>query len=201
MKRFRATIIAICLVLSWLGYADLNILLRNPEPLDISITELETTGTSREWLRVNQGYQDLQQAINMSGTMEIDSFLVPLKHSKDTSDIIVWFETRDPEIIMALKTYYFMLETDEEQQLFLQENQQLFFAERQLTGMKVGDLVADSNKQKLAKLLQEMNIPVAENTIFISEGTQPVVWRGIFFSGIALIGLIKVLLSFRKDNE
>ncbi len=202
MKRFRVTIIAVCLILGWLGYADLRLLLRNPEPLEISITDLEATGAPREWLTIDNGYQDLLKAINMSGTMEIDSFLVPLKSSKQADNTRVWFETRDPQIIKTLKTYYFVLDTEEQQQAFRLENQTFFSAQRQLTGMTADNLVADSNQQKLTKLLQEMNIPVTENTIFISEGKQPVVWRGIFFSGIAIIGLVKVLLSFRKsDNE
>ena len=94
-----------------------------------------------------------------------------------------------------------MLETDEQQQAFLQDNQHLFSGQRQLTGMTANNLVADSNLKKLTELLTSMNIPVTENTIFISQGKQPVVWRGMFFFGIAIIGLIKVLLSFKKPNR
>ncbi len=201
MKQFRVTIIAICLILGWLGYADLSLLLRNPEPLEISIVDLEATGAPREWLTVHGGYQDLLQAINMSGTLEIDSFLVPLKSTPDSSKLEIWFESRDPEIIDALKTYHFMLETDEQQQAFLRDNQQFFLAQRQLTGMTANNLVADSNQKKLTDLLTSMNIPITDNTIFISEGKQPVVWRGVFFFGIALIGLVKVLLTFRKTSQ
>lgn len=201
MKRFRITIMAICLLVGWLGYSDITVLLRNPEPLEISIFDLETTGAPREWLTVNDGYQDLLQGINMSGTMEVGSFLVPLKSSIDSDDVRVWFETRDPQIIEVLKTYYFILDTEEQRQAFLLENQQLFSAQRQLTGMTAGNLVSDSNQKKLTQLLQQMNIPVAENTIFISEEKQPVVWRGIFFAGIAIIGLIKVGLSFREASS
>ena len=198
MKRFRVTLIAVCLLVGWLGYSDISVLLRNPEPLEISIFDLETTGAPREWLTINNGYQDLLQGINMSGTMEVGSFLVPLKSSIGSDDVRVWFETRDPQIIEVLKTYYFTLDTEEQRQAFLLDNQQLFSAQRQLTGMTAGNLVSDSNQKKLTQLLQQMNIPVAENTIFISEEKQPVVWRGIFFAGIAIIGLIKVGLSFRE---
>ncbi len=201
MKRFRVTIIAICLILSWLGYSDLNLLLRNPEPLEISILDLETTGAPREWLKINNGYQDLLQGINMSGTMEVGSFLVPLKSSINASDIRIWFETRDPQIIETLKTYYFILDTEEQRQAFRLENQSFFSAQRELTGMTAENLVADSNQKKLTELLQKMNIPVAENTIFISEGKQPVVWRGLFFAGIAIIGLIKVLISTKSASS
>ena len=195
MKRFRVTIIAICLILSWLAYTDLSLLLRNPEPLNISITELEQTGAPREWLTIHDGYQDLLQAINMSGTMEVGSFLVPLKNSKDAEEFHIWVETRDPEIVKTLKKYYFMLETDTQQQNFLKENQDLFFAQKEVTGMTMGNLVADSNQQKLTQLLQQMHIPLSEKTIFISEGKKPAVWRGIFFMAIAIVGFIKVFLS------
>ncbi len=83
MKRFRVTIIAVCIILGWLAYTDLTLYLRNPEPLKISIAELEANGAPREWLQIDDGVQNLLQAINMSGTMEITSFLVPLKQSKD----------------------------------------------------------------------------------------------------------------------
>ncbi|MCD6582253.1 MAG: hypothetical protein J7K90_10660 [Desulfuromusa sp.] len=201
MKRFRITIIAICLLVGWLGYSDITVLLRNPEPLVVSIFDLETTGAPREWLTVNDGYQDLLQGINMSGTMEVGSFLIPLKSSPESNNIRVWFETRAPEIIETLKTYYFILDTEKQRQDFQVKNQQFFSAQRQLTGMVTGNLVANSNQKKLTQLLQKMDIPVAENTIFISEDKQPVLWRGIFFAGIALIGLIKVGLSFRETSR
>ncbi|SDZ91597.1 hypothetical protein SAMN05660420_00716 [Desulfuromusa kysingii] len=200
MKRFRATIIAICLILAWLGFADLNLLLRNPNPTDISITDLESTGAPREWLTVHDGYQDLTQAINMSGTMEVGSYLVPLKQSQDDQHINIWFETRDPQIVDILNTYYFLLETKAQQQHFFQENQQFFSAQREITGMTVANLVADSNRKKLSQLLQHMDIPQSENTIFISEGKKPAIWRGIFFMTIAIIGLIKVYLSSKTTS-
>ncbi len=200
MKQFRVTIITICLILGYLGYADLSLLLRNPEPLEISIEDLVLTGAPQEWLTVDGGYHDLTQAINMSGTMEVGSFLVPLKQSKSSSEMKIWFETREPAIVDTLKTYYFILETEEQQKEFLSENKQIFSAPRQLTGMTANNLVADSNQKKLTELLTEMNIPVNENTIFISEGKTPAVWRGVFFAGISLIGLIKVLIGFRKKT-
>jgi len=198
MQRFRITILAICLLLAWLAYADLSILVRNQEPLEISISDLEANGAPREWLSINGGYQVLLEAINMSGTMDITSFLVPLKQSKDSDVVTVWFETRDPQIISTLKTYYFLLESEKQKADYLSEHQDFFTAQRQLVGMTPDNIVASSNKKKLTDLLQSMNIDVAENTIFISEDKQPVVFRGIFFAFISVIGLIKTVLSFRK---
>jgi hypothetical protein len=135
MKRFRITILAICLILGWLGFADLSLLLRNQEPQQVSITELESKGAPREWLTVNDGIQDLLQAINISGSMTIDSFLVPLKLDSEATTMKVWFETRDPQIIEALKNYYFILETEAQKSEFVEANKKLFMGRRPLTGM------------------------------------------------------------------
>jgi len=202
MRRFRVTIIAVCIILGWLGYTDLSLYLRNPEPLKISITELEAHGAPREWLQIDDGVQNLLQAINMSGTMEITSFLVPLKSSKDdTQETRVWIETRDPKILDLLKTYYFLLNTDEEREAFVKKNEDIFFAKRQYTGLTADNLVAESNQDKLTELLQAMNVPVSQDTIFISEGKAPFLWRGVFFAIVSIAGLIKVGLTFIKKEE
>lgn len=201
MKRFRITILAICLILGWLGFSDLSLLLRNQEPQLVSIAELEAKGAPREWLTVTDGVQDLLQAINMSGSMTIDSFLVPLKLDSEATTMQVWFETRDPQIISALKSYYFILETDAQKAEFVEANKQLFMGRRSLTGMTADNLVASSNKNKLTELLQEMNIPVSEETIFISEGKEPAIWRGVFFTVIAIIGLVKIFISFARQGD
>ena len=193
MKRFRLTLIAVCLLLGWLGFTDLSLLLHNPEPLPISLNELKNQGPPREWLHIEGGQQQLLEAINMSGTMEIDAFLVPLKETAGQQPARVWFETRNPEIVAALKRYYFILETEQQRQEFLQNNRELFSARRPVTGMTVGSLIAGANRDKLHKLLRQVGVPVSEQTIFISEGKQPPVWRGIFFSLSALLGLGMVL--------
>lgn len=195
MKRFRVTLLVVCLLLGWLGYNDLSLFLRNPEPQIITIDQLTRQGAPREWLEVTDGYTDLLQAINMSGTMEIDAFLVPLKLSADSDQQLVWFETRDPQIVDALKTYYFKTDTDEERATFVDDNRQLFYGRRDLIGMTVDNLIAESNKGKLEKLLTEMNIPVSDQIIFVSEGKKPEKWRGFFFVAIALLGLVKLTLN------
>lgn len=201
MKRFRVTLLAVCLLLGWLGFNDLSLLLRNSGPQQLSIIELETQGPDREWLNISNGHQDLMQAINMSGTMEIDSFLVPLKRSADSSEIGVWFETRDPQIVALLKTYYFKLNTDEERQKFIQDNNDFIYARRDVQGMTADNLIAESNHDKLKELLQEMNMTVPENVIFISEGKEPEAMRGIFFAFVALIGSIKLILGFKSSRN
>lgn len=201
MKRFRVTLLAVCLLLGWLGFNDLSLLVRNSEPQQLSVIDLETRGPDREWLKISGGYQDLLQAINMSGTMEIDSFLVPLKRSADSSEIGVWFETREPQIVELLKTYYFKLNTDAERQKFVQENHDFIYARRDVQGMTADNLIAESNRDKLKELLQGMNMSVPENVIFISEGKEPVALRGIFFAVVALIGAIKLILGFKSTGN
>ena len=199
MKRFRVTLLVVCLLLGWLGYNDLSVYLRNPEPQQISIADLAADGAPREWMEIYGGYQDLLQAINMSGTMEIDAFLVPLKVTPETGELLVWFETRDPQVVGALKTYYFKTDSDEEREQFVKENQDLLFGRRDLTGMMVGNLIADSNRNKLEKLLSEMNIPISDRVIFVAEGKEPEKLRGFFFAIMAVLGLGKFFFDqFRK---
>lgn len=202
MKRFRITILAICLILAWLGYKDTSLTLRNREPMQISIAELEEAAqVPREWLQVTGGFQDLLQGINMSGSMNIDSFLIPIKTEPTSTSMKVWFETRDPAIISALKTYYFVLNDDKQRERYVQENIQLFSGSKTLTGMTADSLVANSNRRKLVKLLKEMNIQTPEDAIFISEGKKPAQWRGFFFIAIAVIGIVKVFSSFARAEK
>lgn len=202
MKRFRVTLLVVCLTLGWLGFTDLALYLRNPEPQAINIAELARQGAPREWLKIEGGYRDLLQAINMSGTVEITSFLVPLKPSETSEDLQIWFETRDPQILNALKTYYFELDTEIARAAFLKENQSLFFGRYDLQGMTVSSLIADSNASKLKELLTTMNIPISEQVIFISEGKKPSSGRGLFFAAMALLGLGKLLFDLcKKPNK
>lgn len=201
MKRFRVTLLVVCLVLGWLGGRDLALYFRNPTPQLINIEVLAKQGAPREWLKIEGGYRDLLQAINMSGTLEINSFLVPLKLSEKSDDLQIWFETRDPKILNTLKTYYFDLDTDADRAKFIDENRQLFLGRYDLSGMTVSSLVADSNSSKLKELLAKMNIPVSEQVIFISEGKEPSSGRGLFFVAMALLGLGKLLFDLLQKPK
>ncbi|MHB8120602.1 MAG: hypothetical protein ACYDG4_00485 [Desulfuromonadaceae bacterium] len=198
MKRFRITLLVVCLVLGWLGFSDLALYFRNPTPQNINIEALVQQGAPRQWLTVEGGYRDLLQAINMSGTTEITSFLVPLKRSEKDDNLQIWFESRDPKILSALKTYYFDLDTDAARAKFIEENKQLFMGRYDLSGMAVSSLVADSNRGKLKELLTKMNVPVSEQAIFISEGKVPSSLRGFFFVAMSLLGLGKLLYDLLK---
>ncbi|PLX88106.1 MAG: hypothetical protein C0618_05265 [Desulfuromonas sp.] len=198
MKRFRITLLVVCLLLGWLGYNDVSVYLRNQTPGVATINQVAAQDISQEWLQITGGYQDLLQAINMSGTMEIDAFLVPLKTTRTAEELLVWYETRNPRIVSALKTYYFKLDTDEARARFIEQNKELFFGQRNITGMTVSNLIADSNKNKLEKLLKEMNIPVSDKVVFVSEGKEPEKIRGFFFVAMAMLGIFKFLLGVKK---
>lgn len=200
MKRFRFTLLAICLLLLWLGWNDVSLLLANPEPKTISLQELVKTGPPRDWLHVTGGYQDLTEAISTSGSVDVDAFLVPLKTDPAASSFQVLVETRDPRIIDLLKTYYFKLDSPQAQRQFLDEHARDFHAPREVTGMLITGLVASGNRDKLMTLAKQLGMKVPENVIFISEGEKPVVWRGFVFLGLALAGLVKFALMSRKKE-
>ncbi len=200
MKRFRFTLLAICLLLLWLGWNDLSLLLRNPQPQTVSLQELVRTGPPRDWLQVTGGYQDLTEAISTSGSVDIDAFLVPLKTDPAAPSFQVLVETRDPKIIDLLKTYYFKLDSPQAQQQYLAEHAADFHARRDVTGMLISGLVASGNRDKLMTLAKQLGMDVPENVIFISEGEKPGTWRGLLFVALSLAGLVKFALMGKKKD-
>jgi len=198
MKRFRFTLLAVCLVLLYLGWTDTSLFLRNPAPAEVSIAELEAGNVPREWLHVTGGYQDLTEAISTSGSLEVEAFLVPLKSTADAEEFKVLVETRDPQVLDLLRTYHFTFETAEAQEAFLQEHAAEFRGVREVTAMVAGGLVASGNRDKLLQLARELGMQVPPDVIFLSEGKEPGRWRGFFFLGIGLLGLFKVFSLWRK---
>ncbi len=204
MNRFRVTLIAVCCVLAWLAYMDISLLLRNPDPLKISIEELSTRpAPPREWLHITGGFPQLLEGINMTGEMQFTAFLIPLTDTPagGTQASRIWFECRDPAILEALSTYYFSLDTPAQREAFLDENAHLFEGMRSVTGMTAGNLVARSNQRQLLKLLTDMDVDVPENPIFISEGKEPARWRGFFYAIVACAGFIKLARNQRSQES
>ncbi len=194
MKRFRFTLLAICLLLLWLGWNDLSLLLRNPEPQVITLDQLTRSGPPRDWLRVTGGYEDLVEAISTSGSLELEAFLVPLKSSPADPTYQVLVESRDPRILNLLQTYYFKLDSPAAQEQFRAEHREEFNGRRDVTGMVVSGLVANGNRDKLMSLARQLGMDVPENVIFISEGKEPGTWRGFLFIALALAGLVRLAL-------
>jgi hypothetical protein len=201
MKRFRFTLLAICLVLLYLGWTDITLLLRNPSPATVSIEELESGNVPREWLHVTGGHQNLLEAISTSGSVELDAFLIPLKDSPEEESFSILVETRNPRILELLATYHFNLETAAEKEAYLKANAAEFQGQREVTGMVVTGLIASGNRDKLMKLAKEVGMQVPPDVLFLSEGKEPGRWRGFFFLGVGLLGLIKVLMLWKKPPQ
>ncbi|PLX73665.1 MAG: hypothetical protein C0615_10575 [Desulfuromonas sp.] len=204
MKRYRITLLAICLVLLWLGYHDLKLHFDNPEPLAISIEELAANGAPRDWLQIEGGTLDLEQAINPTGrveTFESGPFFVPLRSSDSGQQIKVVIETRRPEVIATLKHYVLDFNTEAEQNRYLEENKALFHPQNEITGTTASWLTSNANRDKLLQLAKEQNMPVSDDVVFISEGKEPARYRGFFFTGIALLGLLKFIqMVIRRES-
>ncbi len=201
MKRFRFTFLAICMLLTWLGISDLVLQLRNPEPLAIELFELESGQPQQEWLSISGGHLDLLNGINMSGTIEIDSFLIPYVENSSIENPRLWIETRQPAIINLLTTYYFKLDDDQKRAAYLEEHQDDFFPAMTITGMTADSLIADSNRDKLLELLTSMGIKAEDNILFISEGKEPGRFRGPAFLLLSIIGVIKFLFWSKKPSR
>jgi hypothetical protein len=201
MKRFRITLLVICLVLIFLGGSDLQLFFRNPQPMPVKVAELEQQVPKQEWLAIREGHYNLLEAISTSGSVEVNAFLIPLKTSPDAKDYRVLVETRKPQIVDALKFYHFKLETDLEKQKYLEDHRKLFFGQREVTGMVMSGLIGRNNRNRLAKLSKDYGIEVPEDVIFFTEGKVPAKFRGFFFVGVALLGLVKLATTWRKRRQ
>jgi len=199
MKRFRFTLIAICLVLLYLGVNDLLLWFGNQSPQSLTISQLEESGAPQEWLDVRAGYLDLDRAISTSGSVEMEALLVPLVAHPDQERILVLVETRDPNFLQLFKDYHFFTDTIPEKQAFRQKHAEIFKGRRDITGMLVAGLIARGNQQKLLKLAKQTGLDMAEDVIVLSEGKEPGKWRGGFFTVIGLLGMIRVF-TYKKQE-
>jgi hypothetical protein len=200
MKRFRFTLIAVCLVLLYLGVNDLLLWFNNQSPRSISISQLEATGAPQEWLSVTAGHLDLDRAISTSGSVEMEALLVPLLTHPDQERIVVMVETREAHLLQIFKEYHFFTDTIPEKRAFRQKHAAVFEGQRNITGMLVAGLIVRGNQQKLMKLATQTGLDVADDVIFLSDGKQPGKWRGLFFTVVGLLGLIRVL-TYKKQGS
>ena len=200
MKRFRFTLIAVCLVLLYMGYGDLSLYLRNQTPAEISIEQLIRQGPPQEWLHVTGGYLNLDEAISTSGSVELDALLVPLTPEPEQERYEVLVETHDTQLLDLFKTYHFKLDTLYDKEAFREENARVFFSQRDITGMLQTSLIADNNLNQLKKLARAGGLDIPEEVFFLSEGKTPPFWRGFFFLAVALAGMAKVLFGWKKPS-
>ena len=200
MKRFRFTLLAVCLVLLWLGWTDISLFLRNRAPTAVSISELERQGPPRAWLRVEGGWLDMERAISTSGSVELDALLVPLVKAPEEKEFQVLVETRDPQLVKLFRTYNFQFDTDAERKAYLSEHRAEFHPQRDVTGTVITGLIAAGNRDKLMKLAREVGMKVPDNVLFLSEGKEPPKFRGFFFAAIGLLGLARLTFGWRQQR-
>jgi len=201
MKRYRVTLMVVCLVLLYLGGDTIYFHVKNPDPLPISIGELERSGPPREWLTIEGGYVNLLEAISTTGSVEVDVFLVPLKVSPQADSYRVLFETRDPAIVSALRTYFFKLDSELERQRYLQEHQELFFGRRDITGQLQDYLPGKRNRSLIESMKRKGEVGLPDDVILFSENKEsPMFLGGIFMVVIALLGMAKAAVFWRKPN-
>ncbi len=198
MRRFRYTLIAVCLVLLFLGVSDLLLWFNNQTPQAIGIATLEQSGAPREWLEVKAGYQDLDRAISTSGSLEMEALLVPLVAHPDQEQIHIMVETRNPHQLKLFQDYHFFTDTLPEKNEFRRKHGTEFKGQRDISGMLVAGLIARGNQQKLIKLAKQTDLNIADDVIFLSEGKEPDKWRGVFFTLVGLLGLFKVFTYKNK---
>lgn len=198
MKRFRFTLIAVCLVLLYLGGSDLLLWFNNQSAQTLSIKQLEESGAPQEWLNVKAGYMDLDRAISTSGSVEMEALLIPLVTHPDQQRIRVMVETRSTDLLQLFKEYHFFTDTIPEKQAFRNKHTEEFRGQRDVTGMLVAGLIASGNQQKLLKLAKQTGLDIAGDVIFLSEGKVPGKWRGVFFTVVGLLGLVRVLTGKRE---
>jgi len=201
MKRFRVTLIAVSAVLLFLGINDLSVWWRNRVPTSIDIATLANSGAPTEWLKVSNGYMDLDRAISTSGTIELEALLVPLLPDLNQEEIRVLVETRNPRTLELVRGYHFTPETEEEQTAFREEHAAEFQARSEITGMLVSGLIAKGNRTKLLELARDTGLDVQEDVIFLSEGKIPQLWRGLFFTLIALFTVLKLFWPQSKQPQ
>lgn len=199
MKRYRFTVLTVCLFLLFLGWNDLSLFFRNRTPKLVAIETLKKRGALREWLYVQGGYQDLEQAISTSGTVELDALLVPLKSAPEAPTFRVLVETRNPHLLELFRTYHFKIDSVFEKEAFLEKHRQEFHGRRDVSGMVVGGLIAAGNRSKLEKLTGELRGVDPEQAIFLSEAKEPPRLRGFFYAGIGLFGLIAVIRRWKTS--
>ncbi len=202
--KFRYTLVVVCLMLVWLGAADLLFYLRNPAPVTIDVGQLHQGPLPADWLRIEGGVLDLREAISTSGGLEVEALLVPVlseppaQGARTVGALRLLLETRDPELIHHFKVYHFVLEDDAARAAYLEEHRNIFHSRTPRTGLVSSGARAQSNRRNLMKLAQEVGVRVDEDVIFFSEGGTPKFWGGALLLALGVAGLVRLLLGARR---
>lgn len=200
MKRFRFTILAICVILLFLGGTDLKLFITNPSPQSISMAELEQSGPPREWLTITDAMMNMEEAVSTSGDLNVSVLLVPLTVERDQKIYKVLVETRDPVLLELFTTYNLKFDSVAERDAYLADHRDEFHPRRAFTGMVMSTLIATGNRDKIKELAKEVGMNIDPDVIFITEGTEPEIARALFFVVIAVAGFFRVVTDMRKDH-
>jgi hypothetical protein len=118
----------------------------------------------------------------------------------DQQRIFVMVESRAPDLLQLFQEYHFLTDTLPEKRAFRQKHAGTFKGQREITGMLVAGLIARGNQQKLLKLAKQTGLDITDDVIFLSEGKMPGKWRGVFFTVIGLLGLIRVFTQEKQKS-
>lgn len=196
--RYRATLFTVCAVLGFLGGDDLWVALQNRAP-HVRVNTLEAA-PHEHWLRFEGARLDIAEAINTTGTVEVQGLLAPLR-AGEGGPVKVLVETRDAARIDLFKRYHFGPDTEADKAAFREQHREALLASVPVQGLRMRGLVARSNHGKLRQMAQEGGLQLAPDALILVEGETPSPWRGSFFLLVALAGLVKVVLMGRRASS
>ncbi len=194
---YRATLVTVCAVLGFLGGDDLWVALQNRTP-HVHQNSLDVPA-GQHWLRFEGARMDLVEAINTTGTVEVQGLLAPLRLPSGGA-VKVLVETRDAARIELFKRYHFGPDTEVDRAAFREQHHAELLSVVSVQGLRMRGLVARSNHGKLRDMAKEGGLDLAPDALILVEGETPSPWRGSFFLLVALAGLTKVVLMGRRKT-
>ncbi|ADU66984.1 hypothetical protein LGV61_11335 [Desulfurispirillum indicum] len=202
MRRFRFTVLAICMLLLYLAWGDMQITLRNGAPETVSARDVYLDGYPREWLELKGGYLDLQRAISTSGTVELDALVLPLMPDRRyDGEIRILVETRDEELLHHFAQYHFRSPTQEQKRRYLEEHLDAFHPQRDIIGLVATGSASQRNRGKILDIAASAGLDIHPEVIYVSEGNTPPRYRGWFYLIVGVLGIARVLTTWNARPE
>jgi hypothetical protein len=202
MNRFKLTFLAIAAVLLFLGWNDLSLTLTNPEPLPIDIENIVFSDTlPQEWVTIQHGTLLLDEAISMTGALDIKALLIPIVSQDAPEHFRIWIETRNEEILSTFIQYHLGFDSEAEKANFREAYPERFHIQRDVTALAASGHLAKANQRKIQKLQAQAGQTLPENTVLLSEGKTPNTWRGALFMVLALLTIAKIIFGFIKSKK
>lgn len=199
--KYRMTLLALCLLLAWLGASDVLTFLRNRAPVAVTAAQLADAPPPAQWLAIEGGELDLKEAISASGTLDVDALLVPLMPPGRGETVRILLETRDPSLIEHFKVYHFLLEDGQARDAYLENNRQAFKNLQRREGMVISGSVAEGNRKRLMRIADEAGMPLDAGALMVSEGKTPPGWTGFLLLGLGLAGLARIAPELLRRSQ